>query len=94
MRWNNGVSFPIQSGHGCFGCSEESFWDNGPIYERMATAGGFGIEANADTVGKIALGVTATGLAAHAIVTNLRKHKIVEDLVAEGKKSEQELKAD
>jgi len=32
MRWNNGVSFPIQSGHGCFGCSEENFWDNGPIY--------------------------------------------------------------
>jgi len=22
MRWNGGVSFPIQSGHGCIGCSE------------------------------------------------------------------------
>jgi len=28
-RWNNGVSFPIQSGHGCIGCSEARFWDNG-----------------------------------------------------------------
>jgi hydrogenase small subunit len=27
VRWNNGVSFPIQSGHGCIGCSEDGFWD-------------------------------------------------------------------
>ena len=94
MRWNNGVSYPIQSGHGCFGCSEESFWDNGPIYERMTKISGFGIEENADKIGMVALGVTAAGIAAHAVATNLRKHKIVEDLVAEGKESEQELKKD
>ena len=29
-RWNEGVSFPIQSGHGCIGCSEDDFWDKGP----------------------------------------------------------------
>ena len=94
MRWNNGTSYPIQSGHGCFGCSEENFWDNGPIYERMVNAGGFGIEQNADKVGMYALGITAVGLAAHAVATNLRKHKIVENLIAEGKQSEQELKKD
>jgi hydrogenase small subunit len=94
MRWNNGVSYPIQSGHGCFGCSEENFWDNGPIYERMTKISGFGIEENADKIGMVALGVTAAGIAAHAVATNLRKHKIVEDLVAEGKESEQELKKD
>ncbi len=94
MKWNNGTSYPIQSGHGCFGCSEESFWDNGPIYERMVNAGGFGIEENADKVGLVALGVTAAGIAAHAVATNLRKHKLVEDLIAEGKQSEQELKKD
>lgn len=92
MKWNNGVSYPIQSGHGCFGCSEEKFWDNGPLYARMPNAGGFGIEATADQIGMVALGVTATGLAAHAVATNLRKHKIVEDLIEEGKQSEQELK--
>ena len=27
VRWNGGVSFPIQSGHGCLGCSEDGFWD-------------------------------------------------------------------
>lgn len=94
MRWNNGVSYPIQSGHGCFGCSEESFWDNGPIYERMTKISGFGIEENADKIGMVALGVTAAGIAAHAVATNLRKHKIVEDLISEGKESEQELKKD
>lgn len=94
MKWNNGTSYPIQSGHGCFGCSEESFWDNGPIYERMVNAGGFGIEENADKVGLVALGVTAAGIAAHAVATNLRKHKLVEDLISEGKQSEQELKKD
>lgn len=92
IKWNNGTSYPIQSGHGCFGCSEEKFWDNGPLYARMPNAGGFGIEATADKVGMVALGVTAAGLAAHAIATNLRKTKIVDDLIKEGKESEQELK--
>lgn len=94
MRWNNGVSYPIQSGHGCFGCSEENYWDNGPIYERQPQLGGFGIEGTADTIGMVALGVTAAGIAGHAIATNLRKHKVVEDLISEGKQSEQELKND
>lgn len=91
MKWNNGTSYPIQSGHGCFGCSEEKFWDSGPIYERMPNAGGFGIEATADKIGMVALGATAAGIAIHAVATNLRKHKIVESLIDEGKQSEQEL---
>lgn len=91
VKWNNGTSFPIQSGHGCFGCSEANFWDNGPIYQRQTNAGGFGIEATADKIGMVALGVTAAGIAAHAVATNLRKHKMVEDLIDEGKESEKEL---
>jgi hydrogenase small subunit len=90
-KWNGGTSFPIQSGHGCFGCSEENFWDNGRIYERASAFPGFGIEATADAVGKVALGVTAAGLAAHAVMTNVRKKKLLKHLVAEGKESEQEL---
>lgn len=27
IRWNQGVSFPMMSGHGCIGCSEPDFWD-------------------------------------------------------------------
>jgi hydrogenase small subunit len=94
IKWNNGTSYPIQSGHGCFGCSEESFWDNGPIYERQPNTGGFGIESTADKIGLVALGVTAAGVAAHAVATNLRKTKILDTLITEGKQSEQELKQD
>ena len=32
LKWNGGVSFPIQSGHGCIGCSEPGFWDRGGFY--------------------------------------------------------------
>jgi hydrogenase small subunit len=34
-RWNGGVSFPIGSGHGCIGCSEDGFWDKGSFYDRL-----------------------------------------------------------
>jgi len=85
MRWNGGTSFPIQSGHGCIGCSEANYWDNGPFYSHLASFPGFGIESNADTVGKVAVGVTAAGLAAHAISTNIRKRKLINKTVAEGK---------
>lgn len=27
IGWYNGLSFPIKSGHGCIGCSEEGFWE-------------------------------------------------------------------
>jgi hydrogenase small subunit len=27
IKWNQGVSFPMMSGHGCLGCSEPDFWD-------------------------------------------------------------------
>lgn len=91
MKWNNGTSYPIQSGHGCIGCSEENYWDNGKIYERAAAFPGFGIEADADKVGKVALGVTVAGVAAHAVMTNFRKNKIIEEHEKEGKKAEGEL---
>ena len=91
-KWNNGVSYPIQSGHGCFGCSEENFWDNGPIYRQMSNFPGFGIESNADKIGMAAAGATAVGIAAHAIATNVRKKKLINSLVSEGKDAEDELK--
>ncbi|MDD5034256.1 MAG: hydrogenase small subunit, partial [Methylococcaceae bacterium] len=27
VKWNQGTSFPMQSGHGCLGCAEPDFWD-------------------------------------------------------------------
>lgn len=38
VKWNQGVSFPIQSGHGCIGCAEPSFWDSGGIYDSVPKA--------------------------------------------------------
>jgi len=83
MRWNGGVSFPIQSGHPCIGCSEGNFWDNGPFYRHLPNFPGFGIETTADKIG-VGLGAaTAVGIAAHAISTNIRKrHLIQEELAA------------
>ncbi|MDE3234490.1 MAG: hydrogenase small subunit [Bacteroidota bacterium] len=91
MKWNNGTSYPIQSGHPCIGCSEENYWDNGRLYERASHFAGFGIEANADTLGKVALGVTAAALAGHAIATNIGKSKLIHEHQAEGRESEHEL---
>jgi len=79
IRWNNGVSYPIQSGHGCIGCSEAGFWDNGPFYQRLASFPGFGIETTADQIGLAVGAATVAGAAAHAILTNVRKqHEIGE----------------
>jgi len=35
LKWNEGTSFPIQSGHGCLGCSEPNFWDKGGFYNAI-----------------------------------------------------------
>lgn len=93
MKWNNGTSYPIQSGHGCIGCSEENYWDNGRLYGRASNFPGFGIEADADTVGKVALAATGVAVAAHVVATNVRKHKLITTLEKEGRESEHELKS-
>ena len=93
MKWNNGTSYPIQSGHPCIGCSEENYWDNGRLYERATAFAGFGIESNADAVGKLALAATGIAIAAHAVATNVRKKQHIFELEKEGKASEQELES-
>jgi hydrogenase small subunit len=37
MKWNGGISFPIESGHGCIGCSEPNFWDAGSLYAPLSS---------------------------------------------------------
>lgn len=32
LKWNEGTSFPVKSGHPCIGCSEPGFWDAGGFY--------------------------------------------------------------
>ena len=91
IKWNNGVSYPIQSGHGCIGCSEEGFWDNGPFYERMTKVPGFGIEQNADTIGKVAAGALAGGIAVHAVAANISKRKELMKRINRGKQNEKNI---
>jgi hydrogenase small subunit len=77
IRWNNGVSYPIQSGHPCIGCSEAKFWDNGPFYQRLTNFPGLGIESTADKIGLTAVGVGVAAAASHALLTNVRKRKTI-----------------
>ena len=71
-RWNNGVSFPIQSGHGCIGCSEQNFWDQGSFYDRITTIPHMGTNATAETVGVAAVAGVAAGVAAHGVASMVR----------------------
>jgi hydrogenase small subunit len=79
VRWNAGTSYPIQSGHGCIGCSENGFWDNGPFYQHLSAFPGFGIESTADSIGTKLGALTTAGVVAHAITTNIRKRKLISE---------------
>jgi hydrogenase small subunit len=66
-KWNNGTSFPIQSGHGCIGCSEPDFWDKGSFYNALpqgqwGSAEGIAAAAAAGAV----IGIGAAALARSA----------------------------
>ena len=91
IKWNNGVSYPIQSGHGCIGCSEDNFWDNGPFYERLTNVPGFGIEETADKIGLVASGVVVGGLVTHGIAANLSKRKELKERRDAGKDVEKKV---
>ena len=67
VRWNSGVSFPIGSGHGCIGCSEANFWDDGPFYARLSQVPVPGVAATADKVGKLAVAGAGLAVAAHLV---------------------------
>ena len=76
VRWNEGTSFPIQSGHGCIGCSEDAFWDKGSFYDHLTTIrppGGLGIEGSADRIGLMAAGVAGAAVVAHAAVSAIKQ---------------------
>lgn len=73
VGWNEGVSFPIQSGHGCIGCSEDGFWDKGGFYNRLTDINQFGVESNADQVGMYAAGAVGAAVAVHAAASAVKR---------------------
>jgi len=62
-KWNDGTSFPIESGHPCLGCSEPDFWDAGGFYEALSTP----TEKIAQTAVYAAAAGAAVGVAAGAL---------------------------
>ena len=67
VKWNGGVSFPIQSGHGCIGCSQPKFWDMGPFYQALPMP--------TTPTGKAAAVAAAAGVAVGAAVTFYNRGK-------------------
>lgn len=60
LKWNDATSFPIESGHGCLGCSEPNFWDAGSFYKALSIpTAGVATAASYATVGGAAIGVVA-----------------------------------
>ena len=82
-KWNEGTSFPIQSGHGCIGCSEAGYFDNGGIYEHLDDTKGFAIEGTADKIGATLAVATAAGVGVHFAAANLTKQKEIKDRIEE-----------
>lgn len=70
-RWNDGVSYPIESGHPCLGCAEQNFWDQGSFYDRIMDIPTLGTMATAQQVATIAGGAVAAGVVAHAAVSTV-----------------------
>ncbi len=94
IKWNEGLSYPIQSGHGCIGCSEPNFWDTAPFYHHLPNMKGFGIEATADSIGVGLTAIAATGVAAHAVVTNIQKRKLIKNRMDNDKVNRKEFAAE
>lgn len=40
LKWNQQTSWPVESGHGCLGCSEPNFWDAGSFYQALSIPDG------------------------------------------------------
>ncbi|WP_455757251.1 hydrogenase small subunit [Sulfurimonas sp.] len=83
QKFNQGTSWPVQSGHGCMGCSEPDFWDKmGIVHEPLGNRlyhtafGGLGSDATADKIGVGLITVTAVGIAAHAAISAIKNPKV------------------
>ena len=64
-KWNDGTSFPIESGHGCIGCSEPNFWDFGGFYKAISIPTG--------ASGQNAVYAAAAGIAAGVAIGAMNK---------------------
>lgn len=71
LKWNEGTSFPIESGHGCIGCASPDFWDRGSFYTPIAAD----TWHNGAAIGAAAIAGAAIGVGV-ATVARKRQGKI------------------
>jgi len=89
VRYDEMISWPVMAGHGCIGCFEPAFWDTmAPLEKPLPEAGIAGGGLTADKIGLVLTGVTAAGIAAHAIASSVRHRKEIGKLPEEKKKDQ------
>ncbi|OOG22441.1 Ni/Fe hydrogenase [Thioalkalivibrio denitrificans] len=71
-KWNRGVSFPIESGHGCIGCSEPDFWDKGSFYAPLPR----GRRSSAESIAAAAQMAAGTGIGGAMLSRASRKEDL------------------
>ncbi|MCB1858056.1 MAG: hydrogenase small subunit [Gammaproteobacteria bacterium] len=74
-KWNQGTSWPVESGHGCLGCSEPDFWDAGGFYNALSIPIG-DVSRNTAYAGAagLVLGAAAAGLNRKTKAEAVRNH--------------------
>ena len=89
-KWNNGTSFPIESGHGCLGCSQPDFWDMGGFYQALSEPIGIsGSTLAGGIIGGAALGAASGLLNRRRKADAMARHEKVgvDDLKKDGEAS-------
>lgn len=76
MRWWKGLSYPIQSGHGCIGCSEKNFWDKDNFYQRLPRIPLPDAIDDPDKILGAAAAVTAGAVAVHGVASAVLHNKV------------------
>ncbi|MFC1672949.1 Ni/Fe hydrogenase, partial [Pseudomonadota bacterium] len=79
VKWNNGVSFPIEAGHPCLGCTEPNFWDGGGFYKPISVpAGDYRDLGLAAVAGGAALGAAGAAMAKARKSKAAKEHETVD----------------
>jgi hydrogenase small subunit len=71
LKWEQGLSYPVQSGHPCLGCSEPRFWDGGGFYQGQSAP----IERPAAASVGLAAGIGVAAGAALAAANGAKKRR-------------------
>ena len=72
-RFDEATSWPVQSGHGCIGCTMPGFWDQmGPAYGRLPSWLPFNPDVSVDAAGMALVGGVAAAAVGHGAASIVR----------------------